>query len=104
MMLSVAAGRREELIEADFQFHYAIIKSSENALFDSLYSTLRSFLHDEITNSQNDYDDPAQICDEHRQLITAFESSDAAVATTVYKRHIDNIKIRLRSQAAKGTD
>ena len=103
MMISVETGRREDLIEADFQFHYAIIKSSENALFDSLYGTLRSFLHDEITNSQNDYDDPVQICDEHRQLITAFESSDAAVATSAYKRHIENIKTRLRSQAAKGT-
>jgi GntR family transcriptional regulator, transcriptional repressor for pyruvate dehydrogenase complex len=103
MESSVKAGRREELIEADFQFHYAIIKGSENMLFRSLYDTLRSFLYGEIRGSQVDYDDPAQICEEHRQLIAAFESGDMIVATKRYRLHIQNIKDRLQSQAARTT-
>lgn len=93
---AVADGLREPLIEADFQFHNAIIESSGNPLFASIYDTLRSFLHAEIKRSQDDYADPQQICAEHRQLITAITSGEQMRAVAAYTGHIENIKRRVK--------
>ena len=93
---AVANGVREPLIEADFQFHYAVIRSSGNLLFASIYDTLRSFLHAEIKRSQDDYEDPQQICDEHRQLIAAITTGEQLRAVAVYTGHIENIKRRVK--------
>lgn len=102
MEASAKEGRREELVEADFEFHYAIIKSSGNALFTSLYETLRSFLVGEIERSQDDYADPSQIWAEHRDLLSSFESANSTTAAGAYADHIANIKRRLRSQSGSG--
>lgn len=99
METAVSENRRDDLIESDFQFHYAIIRSSSNALFRSLYETLRSFLHGEIKRSQDDYEDPAQICTEHRSLLRAFETGNTLVAAEAFDEHIENIKQRLRGAA-----
>ena len=96
MVESVGNGLREPLIEADFQFHQAIINSSGNVLFASIYDTLRSFLHAEIKRSQDDYDDAVQICSEHRQLIESITSGDRIRAAGAYIGHIENIKRRVR--------
>lgn len=103
MESSAREGRRDDLIEADFQFHYAIVRSSNNELFASLYETLRSFLYGEIKRSQDDYDDPFQICAEHGELLRAFEGGDLMVATAAFTDHIANIKRRLRGQAGERT-
>ena len=101
MVDSVEHGRREDLVEADFRFHYIIINSSKNHLFAALSKTLRAFLHAEIRTSQDDYESASQICDEHRQLVEAFQAGNPTVALSAYTEHIQNIKDRLRSQATK---
>jgi len=93
---AAANGIREPLIEADFQFHYAVIRSSGNLLFASIYDTLRSFLHAEIKRSQDDYEDPQQICNEHRQLIEAITTGEQLQAIAAYTGHIENIKRRVK--------
>lgn len=94
---SAAGDEREPLIEADFGFHYEIIKSSGNPLLVSVYDTLRSFLHEEIRRSQNDYEDPLQIYEEHRELVESMESGELSVALAAYTDHIENIKQRVRN-------
>jgi len=96
MEATASSDEREPLIEADFQFHYAIIRGSENALFASVYDTLRSFLYAEIRRSQDDYDNPWQICNEHRHLVASIESGDQLEALSEYTDHIANIKRRVR--------
>ncbi len=61
MRSSATKKERKILIEADFQFHYIIIQGCNNTLFSSLFETLRSFLYDEIEQSQIDYTDLSKI-------------------------------------------
>ena len=95
MKQALLSESREQMIEYDFQFHYTIIEDSGNTLFVSLYNTLRSFLYDEIDQSQTDYSDPSLIPEEHRALIEAFKTGDRMAAQTAYESHIRNIKTRL---------
>lgn len=101
METSAREGRRKDLIESDFAFHQTIIHSTNNKLFASLYQTLRSFLYGEIQYSQDNYEDPAQICVEHRTLLQIFAGGDTVLALAAYTDHIASIKRSLRDQALK---
>ncbi len=90
-------GERNNLIEADFQFHNIIIQSCNNTLFTSLIKTLKSFLYNEIEQSQLDYTDLSQIPQEHKLLLDALLSENKSSVYSVYSNHISNIKNRLRS-------
>jgi GntR family transcriptional regulator, transcriptional repressor for pyruvate dehydrogenase complex len=100
MNISVKDGHIEELIEADFQFHNTIIKAQENAQFNSLYQTLRSFLVEEIRTSHEDYQNPALIPEEHGNIIKAISSGNPEIVLLKYTDHIENTKRRVQNRAA----
>ncbi len=100
MNVSVEKGLFEELIEADFQFHNTIIKTQENAQFSSLYQTLRSFLVEEMRTSQEDYQNPAQIPEEHGSIVKAIASGNPETVLLKYTDHIENTKRRVHNRNA----
>lgn len=89
-------GSRSKLIELDFHFHLAIIESCNNSLFLSLFDTLKSFLYDEIKQSQLDYTDLSKIPEEHMTLLEALQSGDSTLVWNAYSAHIANIKDRIK--------
>ncbi|MCK5673081.1 MAG: FadR family transcriptional regulator, partial [Spirochaetales bacterium] len=95
---SALLNDRANLIEADFQFHNIIIKGCNNTLFTSLFETLRSFLYDEIKQSQLDYTDLTQIPKEHDLLLNAVLTGKKSSVYSAYSDHISNIKERLQKR------
>jgi len=89
-------GSRSKLIELDFNFHHAIIESCNNSLFLSLFDTLKSFLYDEIKQSQLDYKDLSKISEEHMALLKSLQSGDSTQVLNTYSAHIANIKARIK--------
>lgn len=98
MRSSAGKKDRESLIEADFRFHNIIIQGCNNTLFTSLFKTLRSFLYDEIKQSQLDYSDLSMIPDEHNLLLNALLTGEKTAVYSAYSDHILNIKARLRKK------
>jgi len=88
------------MVEKDYLFHKTIIKSSRNPLFISTYRTLRSFLRIEISKSQQDYENPTQILEEHREIRVAISGGNLLRAIQTHIAHIDNIKYRLRNTSS----
>lgn len=101
MLQLVSEGLRDALIEQDYAFHRTIIESSQIPLFISIYSTLGSFMHDEIQRSQEDYDDPSKIHAEHLAILDVIKGGDPSLATEIFTAHIENIKIRVRNSLAR---
>jgi DNA-binding FadR family transcriptional regulator len=97
MRSSAEEKNRVSLIEADFQFHNIIIEGCKNTLFSSLFKTLRSFLYDEIKQSQLDYNDLSKIPAEHDLLLNALLTGEKSTVYSAYSDHISNIKERLRN-------
>lgn len=91
-------GSRSKLIELDFNFHLAIMESCNNSLFLSLFDTLKSFLYDEIKQSQLNYDDLSLIPKEHELIINALLTGNKSTVYSAYSDHISNIKKRLRNR------
>ncbi|RKX83629.1 MAG: GntR family transcriptional regulator [Spirochaetes bacterium] len=91
-------NERNNLIEADFQFHNTIIQGCNNTLFTSLIKTLKSFLYNEIEQSQLVYTDLTQIPKEHELLLSALLSGKKSSVYSAYSDHISNIKERMRGK------
>ncbi len=96
MKVSLGAEQRNNMVEADYTFHNIIVKSTGNNLFYSIYNTLRSFLLEDIIQSQSDYIDPEMIICEHQAIIDTIKSRDASQSIDVFSSHIKNIKSRLK--------
>ncbi len=97
MRLGVKNGDAAILVEADYNFHNIIIKSTGNSLFYSIYKTLKSFMYEEIIISQNDYSDPALIVQEHQQIIDTIRSGRINQSVETFSAHIANIENRLNT-------
>ena len=95
MKESVDAGELAKLVETDYIFHTIIVKSTENSLFYSIYKTLRSFMYEEILQSQNDYEDPALIVAEHQNIVETIKSGEINRSVKTFNSHIENIENRL---------
>ena len=98
MKSSAGKNDRAGLIEDDFQFHTIIVQGCNNTLFTSLFKTLRSFLYDEIKQSQQDYTDLSKIPAEHNLLLNALLTGDKSTVYSAYSNHIANIKDRLKNR------
>ncbi len=99
MRLGVETGNSAILVEADYKFHNIIVESTGNSLFYSIYKTLKSFMYEEIVISQNDYNDPALIVQEHQQIIDTIRSGKINQSVQTFSSHIRNIENRLQKQA-----
>ncbi|MFO7849305.1 MAG: FadR/GntR family transcriptional regulator [Spirochaetia bacterium] len=97
MKASIKAGRKQDLIEADYNFHLHIIKGAHNKLFIELYEVLRSFMIHEIRKTQDRYESPGKILEEHQTLLEAILSGDTLTAEKAFIDHINNIKTLTRS-------
>ncbi len=96
METSAAAKDKAELIDLDFNFHKTIIEYEKNELYISLYNTLKSFLYDEIKQTQMNYENLKLIPKEHNNLIAAIKTGDQSTVLVAYQKHISNIKYKLK--------
>ncbi len=96
MKKGLEEGKLEEMVEADYAFHNIVVKSTENSLFYSIYKTLKSFMYEEIVQSQNDYADPGLIVSEHQDIIDTIMSGDINRSVKTFNSHIVNIENRLK--------
>ena len=96
METSASNKNKAELIDLDFNFHKAIIEYEKNELYISLYNTLKSFLYDEIKQTQMNYENLKLIPKEHNNLLDAIKTGDQIKVLKTYQEHIRNIKYKLK--------
>lgn len=90
-----------ELIQADYDFHAAIIEASGNALYTSIYRTLHSFMQEEIRRTYLAINDMSEIVDDHQGIIDSIVSGELARALTRHDEHF--MRIRRLLQEAETT-
>jgi len=85
-------GNKDKLIDADYDFHFEIIKGGNNPLFIELYQLLKTFMINEIKKTQDKYTSTRKIFEEHHVLLEAVKSGNIQKAEETYIDHISNIK------------
>jgi GntR family transcriptional repressor for pyruvate dehydrogenase complex len=96
---AVDAPSLEEMIQADYRFHGIVIGASGIALFDSIYRTLRAFMHEEMTKSmRSNMNDVVQ---EHRRYLEALHAGDRDRILAVFTEHIEDVKSDLRRSLSR---
>jgi DNA-binding FadR family transcriptional regulator len=87
---------QEPLIKADYDFHGAIIASSGNSLYISIYATLRSFMMEEIKKTNSGETERRGMLREHRAIASAVLSGEKDAALEAFARHIETTRKQLR--------
>jgi GntR family transcriptional repressor for pyruvate dehydrogenase complex len=95
MRNAVATNLRDELAQADYEFHAQVIAGFGNDLFDNVYSVLRAFMYEEIEKSHQGFSDLSTIIGEHQEFYDAIVSGDPIEAVKTSRRHIASIKMHL---------
>lgn len=104
MSTAVAMKDSFGIVNADYDFHGTIIKTSSNPLFLDFYNILRSFLLKEIATCQATYSDWGMSVAEHEELIAAAESGNTCIAERAYQKHIENVKNLLKMPQHKSEE
>jgi DNA-binding FadR family transcriptional regulator len=102
MRRAVAAGEREELAGADYDFHAAAIAGCGNRLFSAIYGVLRAFMYEEIEKSHQAFTDISTIVQAHEEFLRALRSGDPLTAQRTVRAHIASIKRHLKDVLAAG--
>ncbi len=91
MREAVKTESLKDLIKADFNFHAAVIRSGDNALFFSIYQTLHSFMHEEIRQTYANMKDLNEVAADHEEILAAIKSGDIPSATARHSAHFQRI-------------
>jgi len=86
----------DSLIRADYSFHGAIIRGSNNSLFTAIYSTLRSFMEEEIKKTYEGVD-IGKVAREHQEFVDAIKAGNIEKLLNLHQEHIGGIKTKLES-------
>ena len=85
--------------EGDFDFHYCIIQGSKNRrliklLCDELYHLIRMYRYRSSTTLSR----PERALADHRNIVTAIEERDSALAEMLMRRHISGARRNIEEQ------
>ena len=95
---SVNNAEPKALMEADYQFHIAIMKMSKNEL---LYRIISSYNILIISNMEGLLKPPRRSLEEHRELYGAIKSGKAELAEKMMALHIFDSKERIKDRIIK---
>ena len=95
MEQAVKSGNMQQRINADYNFHRHIIEVCNNHIFTNLYSTMRSFMYEEISSSQINVQDMRAVVANHNKLIDSIMHDSYYEATERFRKHIKDIDMLL---------
>jgi len=86
----------EAYVNADFNFHSAIIEGAGNSLFLSIYETLKGFIHEAMTKSHAHGRDLEVSLKEHKSILKAIKTANILEAGAIMGTHFEWLKKNLR--------
>ena len=78
-----------DVVEADLAFHRALAQSSGSERLLRLFELLEDEIRLAIAQLRPAYEAPAELAQEHRELLSAIESNDGGNAVALMQRHLD---------------
>jgi GntR family transcriptional regulator, transcriptional repressor for pyruvate dehydrogenase complex len=97
MKNAVRTGQKNKLIEADYNFHRAIIVGYANSIFIASYEILKSFMYEEIERAHRSRSDHTDTVQDHEKIIKGIESGNIIQSLQIYRTHIETTKEQVRA-------
>lgn len=85
-------ARVEMLVDADYDFHFALVRTTGNSLFVSVLETLHSFLHAQIKRAYLAVADLKEIVEDHRDVLAVLSCGDRKRALERHRTHFDRTR------------
>ena len=92
-----------EVVDADINFHVALVEASDSRQIARLYSLLADEIRLCVAQLRPAYKSVAKLAREHRELLAAIEQGDVAAATSRMREHLDQAVGDLTARRAKAS-
>ena len=89
MKIAIKEGSKGDLQQADFDFHLAVIGGGDNSLFKAIYSTLQSFMLEEIHRTHQEAESSTTIVKEHQAILDGIKTGDSKKALKAFMAHME---------------
>lgn len=88
MRAAIAVPNKEDLKIADYTFHMKIIEGSNNGIFKEIYSTLQSFMLEEMHQTHEQAKNLDYVINEHQVILKGIRSGDKEKALKALNDHL----------------
>jgi GntR family transcriptional regulator, transcriptional repressor for pyruvate dehydrogenase complex len=89
----------ENRLNADYNFHGHLIAVCRNPIFDSIYSTLRSVLIENMFNTQSTLQRLLAVPADHEKIIQTIQEGDYLKARSAIRKHVRDAGILVNGSA-----
>lgn len=89
---------RDGLVELDYEFHYRIIRGSNNQLLNAVYEVMKGFMYEEIKRAQDQYTDMRLLIKNHIKIVEGIKSLDISKAVETHTEHILETKKSMQTE------
>ena len=90
-----------EVVEADLEFHRALVAATESPRLLRLFELLEDEIRLAIAQLRPAYASPAELAREHRHLLTVIETRTATEAVRLMRQHLDQAVADLANTARR---
>jgi GntR family transcriptional repressor for pyruvate dehydrogenase complex len=104
MQEAVDSASIQDIVDADYEFHRAIIASCGNTLFSSIYETLRAFMQEEIRRTNLPDSARSSLVAEHEAILAGVAAGDIQASLQAFRLHISATRLQLRQTLAATSD
>lgn len=92
MDTAAQSGDVWQVVETDYRFHGVIIDSAGNRLFAEIYSTLQSFMRQEIAASYRRMSSLNEVVVDHRDIVEQLAAASAVESRRRHARHFERTR------------
>ena len=90
MKTAIRDEKKEDLKLADYTFHKKIIEGSSNGIFSEIYSTLQSFMLEEMHQTHEQAENLDYVINEHQAILDGIVSGRKATALAAFNDHMNS--------------
>lgn len=90
MKSAIMNDQSEELKIADYSFHMKVIEGSNNGIFNEIYSTLQSFMLEEMHQTHEQAENLDYVIKEHEAILNGILSNNPANALKAFNSHMSS--------------
>jgi DNA-binding GntR family transcriptional regulator len=94
----------DRVVEADLAFHNGVITDAGSSRLARVFAGAQAEIELCMVQLRPNYDRPAQVAAEHRELLETIERGDLAAADQAFRKHWDDAVDNLLSSLAEGAD
>ena len=93
--LAEEIDRGEKALNADYQFHCAVMSATHNQVYSKVFETVATVFHEGMRALSVDWDSGGNLLEQHRLIYDAVKKHQPEQARNLMRAHLENLETQL---------